>query len=419
MEIGNPQSNHEASSNWLHRFDESLSGFVDEQVEIRRHLHRNPEPSGQEIETTKYIVSQLEKAGVKYRVCRSDKDVKTGVYADLELGSPDPKSPCIALRCDIDALRLTDMKTVEYRSQNQGITHACGHDAHTAIVLAAGLNASKLTDLPPEHSMRIRLIFQPSEESDGGATWMIDAGAMDGVNAILGVHVDPERQCGRVGIRYGVLTANCDEFEICVDGRGGHAARPHQAIDPVAASVRLVSSLYEIVPRRVDARLPSVLTVSRIQGGSASNVIPDRVEISGTLRTTNQDVREAIKTEMDRLCSATEISTGVQIRRRFINPVPAVVNDTKCAAALERASREVLGVEHLESITLPSMGGEDFSEYLAYAPGAMLRLGCGFADRENPYLHSPHFDIDERTLHLGSRLLMRAAIYLGHTYASK
>lgn len=419
MDIGNPHSSHEASINWLDQYDQLLDGFAQNQIEIRRHLHRNPEPSGQEVATTEFIAEHIRKAGLQPRICRSNKDVKTGVFTDLELGSPGPRSPCIALRCDIDALRLTDMKAVEYRSQNQGITHACGHDAHTAIVLAAGLNASKLRDVEPEHAMRIRLIFQPSEESDGGAKWMIDAGAMDGVNAILGVHVDPERQCGRVGIRYGVLTANCDEFEICVEGRGGHAARPHQAIDPVAAAVRLVGSFYEIVPRRVDARLPSVLTVSRITGGSASNVIPDRVEIAGTLRTTNQDIRETIKTEMDRLCSAIEISTGVQIRRRFINPVPAVVNDTQCAAALERASREVLGVEHLESITLPSMGGEDFSEYLAYAPGAMLRLGCGFADRENPYLHSPHFDIDEHTLQLGSRLLMRAAIHLAHTVATR
>ena len=315
-----------------------------------------------------------------------------------------------------------DAKTVPYRSQNPGKAHACGHDGHTAITLGAGLAAARLERIWRENllseddhkafGLRLRLIFQPAEETSQGAEWLVNQGAMQGVDAIVALHVDPERPAGRAGIRYGVLTANCDEVEIHVEGRGGHAARPHHSIDPIAAAAHLVGSLYEFLPRRVDSRHPAVFTIGKIHGGTVANVIPESVQLLATLRTTDAASRETLKTEIDRICSGAELSTGAGIRRRFYDPLGAVVNDPHVTNLLEQSAAEVLGQDHIDSIALPSMGGEDFSVYLDHAPGAMLRLGCRPPGQETHFLHSPLFDLDERILALGSRILLRTALHL-------
>lgn len=401
---------------WLHRFDQLMATLADEQIALRRHMHAHPEPSGEEVETTQLIVNRLRELGLSPTVCRSDVDVVTGAYVDVNSGSAaDADAPLIAIRCDIDALRMSDAKTVEYRSQREGVAHCCGHDAHTAIVLGLGTAAVKTFASEagtPTAPLRLRLIFQPCEEEEGGADWMVAQGAMDGVDRVLGVHVDPERLVGRVGIRYGVLTAACDEVHIEVTGQGGHAARPHQSIDPIAATAHLVSTLYEFLPRRVDARHPAVFTAGQIQGGTASNVIPNCVRLAGTLRTTDEKTRAALKIEMDRICRSLELSTGVKVSLRFACPYASVVNEDLSAAALETASRDVLGTSAIEHITLPSMGGEDFSVYQSRAPGAMLRLGCAREGSVSHFLHSPLFDIEEAALAVGTRILMRAALNL-------
>lgn len=403
-------------------FDEQLSQLAEKQIAIRRHLHSHPELSGEEVETTRFIAANLRQAGLEPAVCRSDRDVETGTFADVTIGNPAPDAPLIGLRSDIDALPLLDAKSVEYRSMNPGVTHACGHDGHTAIVLGAGLAAASLQKVwreklkdpkdVEELGLRLRLMFQPAEETSYGADWLVAQGAMQGVDAILGLHVDPERLAGRAGIRYGVLTANCDDVEIIVEGRGGHAARPHHSVDPIAAASHLVNTLYEFLPRRVDSRHPAVLTFGSIHGGTTANVIPDSVELQGTLRTTDPVSRETLKIEIDRICSGAELSTGARIRRRFFCPLAAVVNDKSVTTHLEHAAKMVLGAENIDTITLPSMGGEDFSVYLQHAPGAMLRLGCRPPGQEGHFLHSPKFDLDERVLSLGSRILVRTALSL-------
>jgi amidohydrolase len=407
---------------WGQAFDEQLAQFAAKQIQIRRHLHAHPELSGEEVETTRFIKANLREAGLEPARCLSDRDVETGTFADVTIGNPGPDCPLIALRSDIDALPLLDAKSVEYRSMNPGVTHACGHDGHTSIVLGTGLTAAglqkawreKASDHKEEEpfGLRLRLIFQPAEETSFGAEWLVAQGAMHGVDAVLGLHVDPERLAGRAGIRYGVLTANCDDLEIVVEGRGGHAARPHHSVDPIAAASHLVGSLYEFLPRRVDSRHPAVLTFGSIHGGTTANVIPDSVELQGTLRTTDAASRDTLKIEIDRICSGAELSTGARIQRRFFCPLAAVVNDQRVTTHLEQAAKTVLGAENIDTIALPSMGGEDFSVYLQHAPGAMLRLGCRPPGQEGHFLHSPKFDLDERVLSLGSRILMRTALSL-------
>ena len=417
-ESSSKETHHKSAWGEMH-FDEQIDKLQETMISIRRHLHTYPEPSGEEIETSKFIKQQLERIGLTAGLCRSDTGNPVGVVADLTVGNPAPGSPLIAIRADIDALRIPDEKDVEYQSRNPGTAHACGHDAHSAIVLGvarAGVEVNKLSNVSEgDCGLRLRFLFQPAEEQSTGARWLVNQGALEGVAAILGLHVDPERQAGQVGIRYGTLTAYCDEVEIVIDGHGGHAARPHHSIDPIAAAAHLITSLYEILPRSVDSRNPAIFSVGKISGGYTHNVIPERVEMLGTLRTVSRADRESLKERIIRICKGTEEIIGVTIAVRFLVPLEAVNNSTHITKALEQASRSVLGVDNIELIERPSMGGEDFSVYLEQVPGALLRLGCAAPGARAPFLHSPLFDVDENCLAIGSKILLRAGLLLSRS----
>jgi amidohydrolase len=401
---------------WESRLDAQIDRLEQELVRIRRHLHANPEPSGEEIETSKLVARRLRDLGLAPRICRSDCGNEVGVVADLTLGDSKPDAPLIALRADMDALRIPDEKAVEYRSRRPGIAHACGHDAHTTILLGAALAGAaaqaEQEPTPGGFGARLRFLFQPAEETSGGAHWLVEQGALEGVDAIVGLHVDPERPVGQVGVRYGVLTANCDEVEIVVEGHGGHAARPHHTIDPIAAAAHLVGTLYEFLPRAVDSRSASVFTIGRISGGYTPNVIPERVELLGSLRTTEPHTREMLKKRIEQTCAAVELTSGATVRARFHSPLKSVNNDPMIAHALELASERVVGRENVAIIDRPSMGGEDFAVYLDHVRGALLRLGCATPGVKTPFLHSTEFDIDERALVTGTKILTRAALLL-------
>lgn len=407
-----PAELQHALETWESAVDEVISRQADGLTDIRRHLHAHPEPSGEEIATSEYIQKTLARAGISSRRCAGG----VGVIAELTVGRPEADSPLIALRADIDGLRMPDEKQVSYRSQTPGVAHACGHDAHTSALLGVALAAADLKDDSPLINeipgLRLRLIFQPAEETSTGAKEMVEQGAVEGVSSILALHVDPQIACGEVGIRYGMLTAHCDEIEMIVTGGGGHAARPHHAVDPIAAAAHLITVIYEYLPRSVDSRDPSVVTIGHIVGGSAPNVIPDWAELRGTLRTIDTGARETLKNRLREICGGVEQSSGTQIQVEFHRPLEGVNNDRRATAALEEASRRVVGRRRVAHINRPSMGGEDFSVYLTQIPGAMLRLGCAPQSSEAPFLHSPVFDIDERAIALGTRILMRAALLL-------
>lgn len=380
-------------------------------ISCRRILHAAPEPSGHETETSRFILRVLEQ--LQFPAVIPSRGV--GVIADLKLGSDNDHPRIVAIRADIDALRMTDRKSVPYASAREGCAHSCGHDAHTTVVLAAaellsGLAVrSQSSDLPPMH---IRFVFQPAEETCEGATWMIQDGALTGVSAILGLHVDPMIPAGSIGIRYGVLTAQVDEVLISIHGRGGHAARPQHTTDPVAASAMLVSGLYQTVPRATDALKPTVFTISTIHGGTASNIIPDRVELTGTLRTTDADVRQRAIAQIRTQCEAVAAITGNRIDVTFRSPLGSVINDSLVMSAFEASARQVVGDDHLVAIDKPSMGGEDFAMYLDHVRGAQIRLGCAGNASDWPLLHSPVFDVDERAIAVGARVITRAALML-------
>ena len=371
-----------------------------------------------EIETTKYVCRCLEEAGLTPRVYQNH----IGVTADLRIGDPQPDEPLIALRADMDALRLFDEKDVEYSSKNVGFSHSCGHDAHTTMVLAEAMAAAdlqkSLPKAPLEMGLKLRFLFQPAEETCEGARSMVEQGAIDDVDAILALHVDPERPTGEIGLRDGILTADCDEIDFDIRGQGGHAARPHHTIDPIATAAQLINALYQFVPRSIDSRDPAVFTVGKISGGYAHNVIPERVQLSGTLRAIGQDTRERIKERIREIAHGVSESSGARIIIEFSNSLGSVNNDPRINAVLTSAASSVLGGSGVKIIDKPSMGSEDFGVYLEKVPGAMMRLGCAKPDESSHFLHSPTFDIDERALVLGPRIILRAVLLLSEQLRS-
>ncbi len=389
--------------------DAAVAQLTLQLVETRRHLHQHPELSCQEIETSKYLLAQLVAAGIPARLA----DGGLGVIAELDWGQCDSNSPRIALRADIDALPILDAKTCDYKSQVAGRCHACGHDAHATMalgaILAAKATSAHLAQL--EMGCRLRVIFQPAEENSWGARAMVAQGAVDDTQMIFALHVDPERTAGQVGIRYGALTANCDEVHIAIEGRAGHSARPNQTDDVIATAAQLVTALYNWLPRSVDCRYPAVFSIGKLAGGQACNVIPDRVEIMGTLRTTDAATRNTMQRRLREILNGVAAASGTRIILTIPADDDAVINDHAAMTCLHEAARGVVGETGCQIVDLPSMGAEDFGGYMAKTPGAMLRLGAAIPGRTpSPPLHSTDFDIDEAAIPIGSRILLRAVL---------
>ena len=367
-------------------------------------MHRAPEPSGEEHETTQRLLELL--AGTSLRV--TVPDTKLGLLVDSPHAS---EGDLIALRADIDALRIADAKAVDYKSANEGLMHACGHDAHSAVVYGALLALQALEDSGEcPWPVRYRGIFQPAEETAAGALEMIDAGALHGVSQALSIHVDPSREVGTIGLRDGAFTASCDTLSICIRGRGGHAARPHESLDPIAAAAQLVSSIYLFIPRGADSHEPVVVTIGQFHAGDNSNVIPEYAELRGTIRTLDAGTRARTKEHVRQLARGIAEASGTKIEVDFQPGPPSVLNDPDANALLERAALLDPPAAQVRRIPRPSMGGEDFAFYLEHVPGAMLRLGCAPTAAGTHPLHSPLFDIDERCLAVGARILARAVV---------
>jgi len=389
---------------WRERIDRHVDSLGARLVAVRRRLHARPEPSGEEFETTRYLAELLREAGFRTSIPPAER----GVVADRP---EDDGIARVALRADIDALRLNDEKDVPYRSQVTGVTHACGHDVHAACLLGAVLTLDAVREHLP-WAVPWRAIFQPAEESSEGGREMVAAGAVENVRSIIALHVDPERQTGHVGFRVGTLTAFCCEIDVVVHGRGGHAARPHHSLDPIAAACHLANAVYQLVPRSIDSRDPTVVTFGSIHGGFTQNVIPEEVRLRGTSRAHSQRAIVRVEERLMEIARGVAEATGTRIDVSFKRGPDAVVNDRIVTGICNRAAGELLGAAALDVIETPSMGGEDFSEYLAHVPGCLFRLGVGRPNAPNHYLHSPRFDPDEAALLIGSKLLARAAVHL-------
>ncbi|WP_338706951.1 amidohydrolase [Paenibacillus amylolyticus] len=371
---------------------ERAEEFAERLITIRRHLHRNPELSGEEKETTAAIRSWLEEEGVRIA---DEYVLRTGLVAEVGQGD----GPVVALRADIDALPIQEETKLEFASQADGKMHACGHDAHTAILIgAARLLKQRESSLPG----KVRLIFQPSEEKATGARQVIQSGALSDVRAVFGLHNKPDLQVGTVGIRKGALMAAADGFVVKVEGVGTHAAVPEAGIDPIVVAAHIVTALQAIVSRNVGAQESAVISVTKLHSGTAWNVIPDEAILDGTVRTFDEKVRARIRERFNQVVAGVAAAYGTRATVRWIQGPPAVVNDEALASAAEQVASQI-GLNSIRP--LPSPAGEDFSFYQKEVPGLFLFLGTS-----GPHeWHHPGFDVDERALSLGAHLLAALA----------
>lgn len=387
--------------------DRLTKTWTDDLIAFRRDLHMHPEPGREEVRTTKLVAERLEAAGLRPTIL----PVGTGLLADI--GTPAPFTRRIALRADLDALRVADEKTVPYHSRRPGVCHACGHDVHTTVVLGAGL---VLAELAAQGLLThaVRLIFQPAEELiPGGALDVIAAGGLDGVDQIFGLHCDPRLAVGNIGLRPGPLTSACDRLHVRLTGPGGHTARPHLTADLVHALATLVSHLPAALSRRVDPRAGLTVVWGRVQAGAAANAIPMEGEAEGTLRCLDPRVWERSAELVPALAREIVAPYGVTAQVEVHRGVPPVVNDALAITALREAVEATLGRSAVAP-TDQSLGGEDFAWYLTKVRGAMARLGVHTPGGETMYdLHQGTFDVDENAIAVGVRVLVATALLAG------
>ena len=394
-----PAKKADAASNPLmNRVDAELARIAPQLSQVRRHIHQRPELSGKEFSTTAYLSKQLTAGGVPHEVASGKRGIVTQIAAARE-----PDSPVVAIRADIDALPIQEENDIPYCSRNSGVMHACGHDAHTAILLGTTLALYRSGPI----SVGWRAVFQPSEETGHGAREMLSHGALKGVNSIIALHVDPTLAVGHVGITPGPRSAFCQDFAIEIRGRGGHAARPHTTIDPIATAAHLTTLIYQAIPRRTDARDAIVVSIGVLQGGHAANVIPDQVTMKGTIRTLDPAIATHGRQLLEQLCSGVAQAFGAKISPNFENLLPGLVNHPGIAAHLAESARRLLGSNKVATSDRPSMGAEDFADYLPFVPGCMIALGVKSDTGKVTPLHTAKFDIDERALLIGARLLTR------------
>jgi amidohydrolase len=383
--------------------DAFLAGHGPELIEFRRDLHAHPETGYHEYRTTRRIALRLEAAGLKPAILPKG----TGLTVDIGTGSAD--EPVVALRADIDALPINDEKDVPYRSINRGACHACGHDVHTSILLGTGLFLARVAAaraLPG----KVRLIFQPAEEVPGGAVDVLAAGGIASVDRIFALHCDPRLDVGKIGTRTGPITAACDKLTVKVTGPGGHTARPHLTADLVYALGKIITELPAALSRRVDPRSSLSLVWGRVNAGSAANAIPDDGMVEGTVRclddTAWHEAPELVKALLESVASAYGVVPEIIYQRN----VPPTVNEAMSTAMFEAAADRVLGPDSITEAP-QSLGGEDFAWYLESIPGALARLGTRTPEAPADfYIHQGIFDVDERAIGCGVRLLAATAL---------
>ena len=372
------------------------SQALDQLLEIRRHLHAHPELSGAEHHTAALVAGELRRLG--WRV--QEGVGRTGVVAELGASN----GPAIGLRVDMDALPIEECTGLSFASTSPGLMHACGHDIHTAVGLGV---AMLLAPLAEQLSGTVRLIFQPAEETAEGARWMLAAGAIAGLKALLGLHVFPSIAVGSIGLRHGALTAAAAELELEVLGEAGHGARPHQAVDAIWIAARLISGLQEAISRRLDALQPVVLSFGRIEGGRAFNVIADRVRLLGTLRCLDCQLYEQLPEWVESTAQAICAAYGGKVKLVWRGIAPPVQNDPLLTDLLEGIAVEQLGRDQVLVLAQPSLGAEDFAHYLNHLPGCMFRLGVAGLDGCAP-LHHGGFNPDEGCMPIAVNLLATA-----------
>lgn len=375
-------------------------GLTAEVTEFRRYLHAHPEVSWQEVETSKLIEKKLGDLGLE-NIRRGFGGEAVGVTADL-IG--DPNGPRVALRADIDALPMTEKGTAVYRSCKDGAMHACGHDGHISTLYGV---AKLLQSVRGEIPGCIRFIFQPAEEHGirSGAKEMIAGGALEGVDAIGGMHLWSFVETGRVQWRNGAVMASADSWNTVFTGKGGHGAMPHEAIDPTVVAASFIGSLQTIVSREINPTDTAVVSLGKLIAGDAFNIIPASVDLLGTIRTFSRDVRMSMEERVNRIANGVAAAYRCTAETKFVYMYPSVINDLSITKILRDTAESVVGSDMVEESPM-LMVSEDFSYYQEKVPGTFYFLGAGNAakDANHPH-HSPYFDIDEDVLPIGISIM--------------
>nr|WP_295873889.1 M20 family metallopeptidase [uncultured Chitinophaga sp.] len=377
------------------RIKELAKAYAPAFIDIRRHIHSHPELSFQEYKTSEFIQQQLDKFGVPYKAGIAG----TGVIALIE--GKNPASRTIALRADIDALPINEANDVAYKSVNNGIMHACGHDVHTTVVLGA---TKILHELKDELEGTIKILFQPGEEKHpGGASIMIEEGALENPrpDAILGLHVHPSMETGKLGFCAGKYMASADEIYITVKSKGGHAAQPHLTVDTILVASQLVVSLQQVISRNNNPFSPSVLSICAFNGGFTTNVIPSEVKLMGTFRAMDETWRFKAHELIRKQAAGIAEATGAEIDIDILVGYPTLYNNEVVTAKARQLAEDYIGKEQVEDTEL-RMGAEDFAFYSQIVPACFFRLGTGNKEKGiTSGVHTPTFDVDERAIEIG------------------
>jgi hippurate hydrolase len=382
--------------------DATKLGFTKEEaaklIALRRELHRRPELSWQERETAGRLEQALKSIGAK--------DVRrvanTGVVGTIP--GKGRKAPTVAIRGDTDALPIEEATGLEFASSNRGVMHACGHDVHASWAVGAALLLSKA---PAEGDVLV--VLQPAEEVGEGAAAVLKSGALDEVKAIVGGHVDRRYELGQVVAHEGPVNASTDNFKIELQGQGAHAARPHESADPVVGAAALITAIQTLISRRLDPAVPGVVTVGTVHAGTADNIIPDRAELTGTIRAVTGASRDLLKAELERLTTHVAEAHRLKARIAFDRGTPPVVNLPEPIGWAKQAVRSLLGEQALVPLAGSNMGGEDFAFYLERIPGCFLRIGAREPGGPWEPAHSPGFYVAEDALFVGAAVLAETA----------
>ena len=381
--------------------DAFLAGHQAELIDFRRDLHAHPEIGYHEHRTTRRIKLRLEAAGLRPTVLPKG----TGLLVDIGSGT----EPVVGLRADLDALPISDEKNVPYRATVANACHACGHDVHTTVLLGTGLFLAR-TAAAGALPGRVRLIFQPAEEVPCGALDVLAAGGIASVDRVFALHCDPRLDVGKIGTRVGAITAACDKISVRVNGPGGHTARPHLTADLVYALGKIITELPAALSRRVDPRSSLSLVWGRVNAGSAANAIPDDGIVEGTVRCLDDEAWHQAPDLLKALVDSVAAAYGVVAELSYVRNVPPTVNEAISTAMVEAAADRVLGPDAV--VAAPqSLGGEDFAWYLESIPGALARLGTRKPGSGDDFdIHQPAFDVDERAIGVGVRLMVATAL---------
>lgn len=380
----------------------AADGVMAETIAVRRHLHKNPELSGEEEKTAEFVAKQCRALGCDVRE-------NIGGHGLLARLLPRKTGGSILLRADMDALPIQDGKQCDYASTVDGVSHSCGHDAHTAMLLGTMMLLSRLH---PELPYNVIALFQPAEETTEGAAAMLKDGVLEGLDTerIYALHVYPYLPSGSIGLKSGAMCAAADMFEVELTGHGGHAARPHECIDVILIASHIIQALHHIISRQVDPIHPAVLTIGQINAGHAANVIPEKASFSGTVRSLNAETHEGIRARMDHIIRQTAEAWGATATFHMHHATPVLKNDPDIIEEVRRNISLLSPDTNVINIDQPSMGGEDFAEFLQHVPGCLMRLGTGGGPSTRYSLHHPCFDIDEKAMRNGIITLATLAI---------